>query len=90
MEHTQDPPPDERAFEFPLDDRPDREPLHADAVTEFFRQQLMNLLDVIVPSAKGQPVKVDGFAFLRDPTRVYPLWPDCAPRDEEGGIEVRP
>ena len=76
MPNTPDLPPDEAAFEFPLDDVPDREPLHADAPTEFFRQQLLNLLDVLVLTEEGRPLRVDGFAYLRDPATVYRLWPE--------------
>ena len=62
------------AIEFVLQDVPDREPLHADAVTEFFRQQVLNLLDVIVLTVDGEPVKIDGFAFLKKPDESYLLW----------------
>jgi len=41
------------AFEFALPDVPEREPLYADAVTEFFRQQILNLLDVVVLTTNG-------------------------------------
>ena len=81
MEDAPDLPPNEAAFEFPLDGVPDREPLHADAPTEFFRQQLLNLLDVLVLTEDGRPVRVDGFAYLREPATVYRLWPPPQPAD---------
>ena len=62
------------AFEFALPDVPEREPLYADAVTEFFRQQILNLLDVVVLTTNGGPAKIDGFAFLKNPDESYALW----------------
>ena len=63
------------AFEFALQDVPERAPLYTDAVTEFFRQQVLNLLDVVVLTTNGEPAKVDGFAFLKNPNESYALWP---------------
>jgi hypothetical protein len=62
------------AFEFPLLDVPEREPLYTDAVTEFFRQQILNLLDVVVLTTNCEPAKIDGFAFLKNPNESYALW----------------
>ena len=63
------------AFEFALPDVPEREPLYADGVTEFFRQQVLNLLDVVVLTTDGEPAKIDGFAFRKNPNESYALWP---------------
>jgi len=63
-----------RTFEFLLQDIPERDPLYADAVTEFFRQQVINLLDVVMLTTDGELVKIDGFAFLRNPIKIYELW----------------
>ena len=50
------------AFEFPLQDVPERE------------QQILNLLDVVVLTTNCEPAKIDGFAFLKNPNESYALW----------------
>jgi len=50
-----------------------RERMHDDPVTELFRQQILNLLDVVQPTHGGLPVAIDGFSFLRDPKTIFRL-----------------
>lgn len=48
--------------------------LYEDKIIELFRQQVINLLDVIELTNYGEPLKIDGFAFLSDPQKIYKLF----------------
>jgi len=64
------------SFGYRLDPPRRRERLHVDALTEFVRSQLCNLLDIIVPCNGEAEIKVDGFKFLGPDGGVHGLYAD--------------
>lgn len=50
------------------------EPLYKDKVVEFFRREVVDLLDVVELTYNGEPVKIDGFAFINEPNNIYRLF----------------
>ncbi len=51
----------------------EREALHDDPVIEFFREQVLNLLDVVVLTCDGEPVRVNGFRLAQDEATHYDI-----------------
>ena len=49
-------------------------PIYEDKVNEFFRQQIINLLDVVELKCAGKPLKIDGFSFISKPHKIYKLF----------------
>lgn len=47
---------------------------HNDNLAELFRLQVINILNVVELTCNGNPVKVDGYAFISDPDTVYDLF----------------
>lgn len=47
-----------------------------DNLQEYYRQTLVDLLEIVRFSFQGKPVLVDGFAFRNRPDRVIPLLGD--------------
>jgi hypothetical protein len=45
-----------------------------DAFAELFRSQLDEMLKLIVLTYRSQRVRVDGFYFINDSSRHYPIW----------------
>ena len=79
-------------WRFPLHDRaalhvPHGEPLYPDEeVTEYFGQLITSLLNLVVLTVEGEEVKVDGFAFRNNPSKIYQLVERyIIMRDEESG-----
>jgi hypothetical protein len=60
-------------FRFPLD-RIGRKVLYEDKLVELIRQQLENLLDVVILTSEGKEVKVDGFKLLVDLDTEYRIY----------------
>ena len=52
------------------------------ALENFFRGQIQDLLRVVGVTYKGQRLFVDGFHFLNDPETLFPLWPDSSKEAE--------
>ncbi|MDO8671177.1 MAG: hypothetical protein Q7O66_07070 [Dehalococcoidia bacterium] len=50
-------------------------PFYEDRLLEMIRQQLANLLNLVVPVYEGREVKIDGFKLLSDPDIVYEIFP---------------
>jgi hypothetical protein len=63
-------------FRYPLssEEVQQSDTLYDDRLVELFRQQLINLLDVVELTYQGEVVKVDGFAFLYDPRKTFKLF----------------
>jgi len=55
-------------------DMPEDERIYEDKLVELFRRQIINLLDVVELSYKGNPVNVDGFSFLSERGETYRLY----------------
>jgi hypothetical protein len=64
------------AFRYPLSSAESRQSgfRYENAVVELFRQQVVNLLDVVELTYRGERVQVDGFAFLCEPGKSYSLY----------------
>lgn len=65
----------EFVWRFRIDDKP-LDPINPDPLLELMRVQWEELLKLCVPMCGDQPVKVDGFALLRDPDAVHPVFRD--------------
>ncbi len=61
----------EYAFRYKLD-RDDRQ-LHRNALAELIRNQLRNLLDVVILTQGGKELKVDGFKLLSDRASIFEI-----------------
>ena len=55
-------------------DIPEDKDIYEDRLVELFRRQIINLLDVVELSYKGNPFKVDGFSFLSERNETYHLY----------------
>jgi hypothetical protein len=62
-------------WRFRIDEKA-QEPLNADPLLELIRVQWEEMLKLTVPMCAGQPVKVDGFALMRDLATVHPIFCD--------------
>jgi hypothetical protein len=56
-----------------------RQPVHDDPLLELIRTQWEELLKLTVPMLDGRPVKVDGFALMREPDRAYDIHREVDP-----------
>jgi len=65
----------EYVWRFRLDEKPSQ-PLNDDPLLEWMRVQWEQLLELCVPMDGGQPVKVDGFALMRDLDTTHPIFRD--------------
>ena len=65
-------------FRFELDARPDGDL----TLRELYRAHLHDMLGVVRLYMDGQPVIVNGFAFLNAPDEVVPILPDGSKRAE--------
>lgn len=52
------------------------QPLNQDPVLELMRVQWEELLKLCIPMHGGAPVKIDGFALMRDPETTHPIFHD--------------
>jgi hypothetical protein len=70
-------PETEKSFiwRFRLDEKP-RQPLNSDPLLELIRVQWEELLKLCIPMCGSEPVKVDGFALLRDMKTIHPIFQD--------------
>jgi len=60
-------------FRYKFDLPPDEVCPPRNALNEMLRNQLKNILDIIVPCVDGKEVKIDGFKLLSDRNTVYGL-----------------
>jgi hypothetical protein len=70
----------EYVWRFRLDDG-DAAPVYDDPLLELVRVQWEQLLRLTVPTFEGREIRVDGFALMRDPSRVHAIFPDDAAAD---------
>lgn len=78
--------PEDFVWRFRLDEVP-HDPVFDDPLLELIRVQWEELLKLCVPYDGDHPVRVDGFALMRDEERVYGIFrgdPRHQP-DEDGG-----
>ena len=63
-------------FRYPLEtgELPECEPVYADRLVEMLREQLKNILDLVVPVCDGRDVKIDGFRLIKDEGRIYRIF----------------
>jgi len=62
-------------WRFRLDERK-REPIYEEPLLELTRSQWEQLLKLTIPMSGDHPVKVDGFALMRSPDTIHPVFPD--------------
>ncbi len=43
-------------------------------VKEYFRNEIINILDIAILTSQGRELKVDGFKFINDPKKVFPIY----------------
>lgn len=67
--------PGDFVWRFRLDEVP-HEPVNEDPLLEMIRVQWEELLKLCVPYAGEQPVRVDGFALMRDEGRIHAIFTD--------------
>lgn len=67
--------PDDFVWRFRLDEKP-LQPVYDEPLLELTRVQWEELLKLCIPMHGDQPVKVDGFALMRDPGRILPIFAD--------------
>lgn len=60
----------EFAFRFPIDKETGSSP---GDLKDFFRTQLRELFDLLIPTRDGEEVLLDGFKMLNDPSSVWPI-----------------
>lgn len=72
-------------WRFRIDEKAQK-PLLDHPLDELLRVQWEELLKLCVPMFRGSPVKIDGFATMRDTKKILPIFPDTV-RDEK---EIRP
>jgi hypothetical protein len=68
-------------FRFNLDSRERSEP-DGEALAAMTREQLLNILDIIVPCYRGERVRIDSFAFVNQPDRLFRLHEKKADNEE--------
>ena len=63
-------------FRYPLslEEVQQKDVLYDDKLVELFRQQVINILDIIELKYQDKTVKVDGFTFLCEPNKIYRLF----------------
>ena len=81
--------PDTQDFvwRFKLDEKPPAALLDH-PLDELLRVQWEELLKLCVPHYQGKPVKIDGFATMRDPDKLHLVYDDTA-RPDPGTAEDR-
>ena len=62
-------------WRFRLDEKP-AQALNDDPLLELTRVQWEELLKLCVPTYRDAPVKIDGFALMRDPDTTHPIFRD--------------
>jgi hypothetical protein len=62
-------------WRFRIDEKPAKAMLKH-PLDELLRVQWEELLKLCVPTFQGRPVKVDGFATMREPQRILPIFAD--------------
>lgn len=62
-------------WRFRLDEKP-LDPLNEDPLLELMRVQWEELMKLCIPMCGDQRVKVDGFALMRRPDRIHPIFRD--------------
>jgi len=68
------PPRGEYVFRYPLHPGPVPSGTHPNRLTEMLREQLQNLLDLLVPVSGTRDQRVNAFRLLNDPEHVHPLY----------------
>jgi len=63
---------DDFVFRFSLDSRERGEP-DGEALAAMAREQLSNILDIVIPYYRGERVRIDSFAFANQPDRIFRL-----------------
>jgi len=63
---------DDFVFRFSLESRERSEP-DGEALAAMTREQLSNILDIIIPYYRGERVRIDSFAFANQPERRFKL-----------------
>lgn len=74
--------PEDFIFRFDLENRERREQ-NSDVLTAMMQEQFANILDIIIPFYKGKRVRIDSFAFVNQPEKLFPL------SDEKAADEKR-
>lgn len=64
-------------WRFRLHEKP-HQPLFDDALLEWLRVQWEQLLGLCVPYSDGRPVRLDGFATMRDPDTIHEIFDDVS------------
>src|SRR4030042_2855272 len=70
-----EPVPEDYIFRYKLESNNHRRPLHTDRLTELFRAQLQNILNIVSPTRRGNEVKVDGFKWLKEGGTTFEIFP---------------
>lgn len=80
MEKPRDVAKGEYVFRYRLQEEGEKgsPPFYEDRLLELIRQQIANLLNVVVPVYRGKEVKIDGFKLLSDLDSVYEIFPFSA------------
>jgi hypothetical protein len=73
MSHRE--PSSDFVWRFRIDEKP-ATPLNPDPLLELLRVQWEELLKLSIPMRGDTPVKVDGFALMRDLDKVHPIFRD--------------
>ncbi len=61
-------------WRFPLEPGRTAPTIPDDAFAELVRSQLDEMLKLVCLTWKGERIRVDGFYFVHQPTRVHPIW----------------
>ncbi len=63
-------------FRYPVEtgESLDNEPVYSDRLVEMLREQLKNILDLVIPVSGGRDVMIDGFKLIRDEGRIYKIF----------------
>lgn len=74
-------------WRFRIDEKPARVMLEH-PLDELLRVQWEELLKLCIPTHDGRPVKVDGFATMREPRRILPIFSDDpkSPPDDDNEV----
>ena len=68
-------PSNEFVWRFRLDERK-RQAVYDNPLLELTRSQWEQLLKLTIPMDGDRPVRVDGFALMRSPDKVHPVFSD--------------
>lgn len=61
-------------FRYRLEVEDKGEPIYHDPLVEMIREQMENLLNIVIPVEGQREVKIDGFKLLRDRERIYKIF----------------